>query len=64
MPSTDDVDAFNARQVKPSFHPFIPREKGGVFGRCCVFSNEHPVHTTPPSAQSNVTLLGARRRKD
>jgi hypothetical protein len=56
-------DQFNSQRVQPKGHVFQPRKSGGDHGNCCVFSADHPVHTTPPGA-SNVVLLGARRRRD
>lgn len=57
---SNDVDRYNATRVQPKSHAFIPREKGGTYGRCCVFTDTHPVHSTTPA--SNVVLLGGGRR--
>lgn len=54
------VARFNSQRVTPKPHAFIPREKGGDYGRCCVFHEGHDVHSTTPA--SNVVMFGGGRR--
>jgi len=54
------VARFNTQRVTPKSHAFIPREKGGDFGRCCIFHADHDVHSTAPA--SNVLMFGGGRR--
>lgn len=51
------IDRVNAQTVQPKRHPFQPR-KVGPFGKCCVFSEAHPVH-----APADVIPLFRDRRK-